>query len=110
VKNYFAQYITTLDIVTKKKKNPNLSNEKRQERESRIIPTPPNTMISGGKKKQVVRHSQMQLATQILQLLFSLTPLYTHYNVCIFKSHLATHGEGACVTLEELCSKEQNSC
>lgn len=52
----------------------------------------------------------MQFATQRLRLLFSLTPLETHYNVCISKSYLATHGEGACVTLEELCSEEQNSC
>lgn len=70
---------------------------------------PPNSMPSGSKKERGLRHSQMELATQILWLPFSRTPLKTHYSVCIFKSYLATHGEGACVTLEELCSKEQNS-
>lgn len=31
--------------------------------------------------------------------------------MCFFStSYLATHGEGACVTLEELCSKEESSC
>ena len=93
----------------RKKRKKTLSKEKRQERESRNILIPRNSMISGGKKEQVVRQNARR-ATQILQLLFSLTPLQTHYNVCIFKSYLATHREGACVALEELCSDEQNSC
>lgn len=91
-----------------KKKNPFPTRKDRKE--SRKILMPPNSVISGGKKERAVRHSRMQLATRILWLLFSLTPLQTYYNTCIFKSYLATHGEGACVTLEELCSKEQNSC
>ena len=95
----------TLDLVTKKA----LSKEKRQEGESRNTPAP-NGMISGGKKERVARHSQMQAATQTLQLLFSLTPSYKRDNGRIFKSYLATRGKGACVDLEEVCSKEQNSC
>lgn len=69
---------------------------------------PPNSMTSGGKKEQMVRHSHMQLATQLLQLLLSLTPLEALYYTCIFKSHLATNGEGAFVG--NLWSKEKNSC
>lgn len=79
VENCSAWYVVTCDVVTKK---PQFPTKKRQEREQKHTHAP-NNMISGGKKERAVRCSQMQHATQILQLLFSHSTMYMFLNLTL---------------------------
>lgn len=78
VENCSAWYVVTCDLVTK---NLNFQ-QKIQERDQKHTHAP-NNMISGGKKDRVVRCSQIQHATQILQLLFSHSITYMFLNLTL---------------------------